>query len=165
MTKKRNHRQRNVKWVSAETHPSLTVTAPPGQLGFTIKEYSGDFVVTDISPSCAIQPGKLRTGDVILAIDNFEITSETDDILKESDKSRDITIAGRVISMNAADKPKGSLLYLKELGAPMFRIMDYSGVAEKYGEEFLEELNPPNRGKSGGSILAGALSSLSSRRK
>ena len=48
---------------------------------------------------------------------------------------------------------------------PMFRIMDYSSVAEKYGEEFLEELNPPNRGKSGGQLLAGALSSLSAGKK
>lgn len=154
-------------WLSAETRPSYTVTAPPGQLGFTIKQYSEDFIVTDVSPSCAIQPeGNLRIGDVILAIDGFEITSEHDDILKEvSDKSRDITIAGRVISMKAAEHPKGSLLYMKERGMPMFRIMDYSGVAEKYGEEFLEELSPPNRGKSGGRILAGALSSLSAGRK
>mmetsp|Transcript_24325 Transcript_24325/g.34847 ORF Transcript_24325/g.34847 Transcript_24325/m.34847 type:complete len:338 (+) Transcript_24325:44-1057(+) len=152
-------------WVSAETQPSEIVTVPPGQLGFTIKQYSTDYVVTDLTPSCAIQQGKLRVGDVILAIDNYEIPSETDDILKESDKSRDITIAGRVISMKAADHPKGSLLYLKEIRAPMFRIMNYSGVAEKYGEEFLEELNPPNRGKSGGRILAGALSSLSAGRK
>lgn len=153
-------------WLSAETRPSYTITAPPGQLGFTIKQYSEDFIVTDISPSCAIQPeGKLRIGDVILAIDGSEITSENDDILKISDKSRDVTIAGRVISMKAAEHPKGSLLYMKEKGMPMYRIMDYSGVEEKYGEEFLEELNPPNRGKSGGQILAGALSSMSAGRK
>eukprot|EP00984_Skeletonema_dohrnii_P038526 scaffold41847_cov200-Skeletonema_dohrnii-CCMP3373.AAC.1 len=42
--------------------------------------------------------------------------------------------------------------------------MDYSSVGERYGEEFLEELNPPNRGKSGGRLLAGALSSFSAGR-
>ncbi len=67
--------------------------------------------------------------------------------------------------MKAADHPKGSLLWMKEIRAPMFRIMDYSGVVEKYGEEFMEELNPPNRGRSGRSILGGAVSSLSKGRK
>eukprot|EP00984_Skeletonema_dohrnii_P015413 scaffold6653_cov71-Skeletonema_dohrnii-CCMP3373.AAC.1 len=83
-------------WASNEPRPSYTVTAPPGPLGFTIKQYSDDFIVTDMSPSCAIQPqGKLRTGDVILAIDGIEITCEDDDILQQSNKSRVITIGGR----------------------------------------------------------------------
>mmetsp|Transcript_36186 Transcript_36186/g.73704 ORF Transcript_36186/g.73704 Transcript_36186/m.73704 type:complete len:338 (+) Transcript_36186:2096-3109(+) len=164
--KKESSTKKRKVWASNEPRPSYTVTAPPGQLGFTIKQYSDDFIVTDMSPSCAIQPqGKLRTGDVILAIDGFEITSEDDDILQQSDNSRVITIGGRVISMNAAEHSKGSLLYMKERGMPMFRIMDYSSVGERYGEEFLEELNPPNRGKSGGRLLAGALSSFSAGRK
>ncbi|KAL9190833.1 hypothetical protein ACHAXT_000539 [Thalassiosira profunda] len=62
--------------------------------------------------------------------------------------------------MNAADQPKGMLLWMKEAGVVMFRTLDYSEVAEKYGEEFLDELNPPNKGKSGRQILTGALTSL-----
>ena len=152
-------------WASDQT-PSYTVTAPPGPLGISIKQYSDDFIITAVSPSCTIQPeGKVRVGGVIMAIDGIEITSVDDDNLKESEKSRVVTIGGRVISMNAAEHPKGSLLYLKECGAPMFRIMDYSSVAERYGEDFLEELNPPNKGKSGGRVLAGALASLSAGRK
>jgi len=164
--KKESSTKKRKVWASNEPRPSYTVTAPPGPLGFTIKQYSDDFIVTDMSPSCAIQPqGKVRTGDVILAIDGIEITCEDDDILQQSDKSRDITVGGRVISMNAAEHSKGSLLYMKERGMPMFRIMDYSSVGERYGEEFLEELNPPNRGKSGGRLLAGSLSSFSAGRK
>lgn len=158
-------KQRKV-WASGQKVPTYTVTAPPGPLGFTIKQYSDDFIVKTVSSSCAVQPqGKVRAGDVIIAIDGKEITSEDDDILKESDKSRVITIGGRVISMNAAEHSKGSLLYMKECGMPMFRIMDYSSVAERYGEDFLEELNPPNKGKSGGRLLAGALSSLAAGKK
>jgi len=36
-------------------------------------------------------------------------------------------------------------------------MMDYSDVAEKYGEDFLEELSPPNKGKSGKQIIGGIL--------
>eukprot|EP00984_Skeletonema_dohrnii_P015412 scaffold6652_cov78-Skeletonema_dohrnii-CCMP3373.AAC.1 len=94
--KKESSTKKRKVWASNEPRPSYTVTAPPGPLGFTIKQYSDDFIVTDVSPSCAIQPqGKLRTGDVILTIDGIEITSEDDDILQQSDKSRVITIGGR----------------------------------------------------------------------
>ena len=37
--------------------------------------------------------------------------------------------------------------------------MDYSNVAEKYGEEFLNELDPPQR-KTGNQILAEAMTGL-----
>lgn len=152
-------------WAAGLKVPSYTVTAPPGPLGFTVKQYSDDFIVTTMSEG-AVQPeGRARIGDVIIAIDGEKITSEDDDILKESDKSRAITVGGRVISMNAAEHSKGSLLFMKERGFPMFRLMDYSSVAETYGEDFLEELNPPNKGKSGGRLLAGALSSLAAGRK
>jgi hypothetical protein len=37
--------------------------------------------------------------------------------------------------------------------------MDYSDVAEKYGEDFLEELSPPTKGKSGRQLQAEAFQS------
>lgn len=49
---------------------------------------------------------------------------------------------------------------MKESGCNLFRIMDYSDVAEKYGEDFLEELSPPNKGKSGRQLQAEAFAEL-----
>ena len=149
-------------WTCNEKRPPFKVTAPPGPLGLTIQQYSDDFIITNISSSCSIQPQhKVRVGDVLRAIDGYELLSEEDvPPTTNSDQSRELTFSTRVISRNAADHPKGSLLYMKEMKMPMFRIMNYTGVEEKYGEEFLEELDPPNRGRSGKSILVGALSSL-----
>lgn len=149
-------------WTAAQRKPSFSVTAPPGPLGLTIKQYSDEFIISDVSSKCTIPEvqapyPKVRPGDVVTTIDGIEIESVDDDILKDSDKSRVLEIGGGVISMNAADHPKGTLLHMKEAGFPMFRMMDYSDVAEKYGEEFLEELSPPNKGKSGKQILAGAM--------
>lgn len=154
------------KMWTVDQKPSFTITAPPGPLGLTIKQYGDDFIVTDISPSCAIPDclvpfPKVRPGDIIATINDTKIKSEDDAILKDCDKIRVLTIEGRIISMNAAEHSKGTLLHMKEAGFPHFRMMDYSDVAEKYGEDFLEELSPPNKGKSGRQILGGALASLS----
>ena len=139
-------------WVPATRHPSITVIAPPGPLGLTIKQYSDDFIVEDVSPSCSIPEAqgefpRVREGNIITSINGVKIKSEDDPILNESDESREIVIAGKIISRNAADHSKGTLLHMKECGCAMFRIMDYSDVAEKYGEDFFDELSPPNRWK------------------
>lgn len=89
-----------------------------------------------------------------------KLESEDDAILKESKESRVIVIAGNIITMNAADLSKGTLWHMKESGCNLFRIMDYSDVAEKYGEDFLEELSPPNKGKSGRQLQAEAFAEL-----
>eukprot|EP00581_Thalassiosira_minuscula_P018972 CAMPEP_0183722890 /NCGR_PEP_ID=MMETSP0737-20130205/14705_1 /TAXON_ID=385413 /ORGANISM="Thalassiosira miniscula, Strain CCMP1093" /LENGTH=218 /DNA_ID=CAMNT_0025953135 /DNA_START=43 /DNA_END=699 /DNA_ORIENTATION=+ len=151
------------KMWTVDQKPAFVITAPPGPLGLTIKQYADEFIIQDISETCAIPEAqgdfpKIREGDVVIAIDGEQID---DDSLKDSDKSRVIGIGGRVISNNAAEHSKGSLLWMKESGCFLFRIMDYSDVAEKYGAEFLEELNPKNKGKSGKRILAGAMNSLS----
>ncbi|KAL7533684.1 hypothetical protein ACHAXR_008073 [Thalassiosira sp. AJA248-18] len=171
-TKKRTEKEdesvkkkKKQKMWTVNQKPSFTVTAPPGPLGLTIKQYSDDFIVTDVSQSCAIPEAenpfpKVRPGSIITTIDGMKIKSENDAILKDCDKSRVLTVAGGVISNNAAEHSKGTLLHMKEAGFAMFRLMDYSDVAEKYGEEFLKELSPPNKGKSGKQILAGALASL-----
>ena len=134
-------------------------------MGLSIKQYSDDFIVKDVSPTCAIPEAqgnfpRVREGNIIVSINGTKITSEGDAILKESDESRVIVIAGDIITMNAADLSKGALLHMKESGCHLLRIMDYSGVAEKYGEDFLEELSPPNKGKSGRLIQAEAFASL-----
>jgi len=57
--------------------------------------------------------------------------------------SKEIGIGERIISTNAAAHSKGVLLHMKERNSAMFRIMDYSRVAAKYGEDFLKHLSPP----------------------
>jgi hypothetical protein len=148
-------------WSPAMQNPSFTVTAPPGPLGLTIKQYSDDFIVKDVSPTCAIPEAqgkfaRVREGNIIVSINGNKIKSEGDAILKDSNESRVIVIAGDTITMNAADLSKGKLLHMKESGNHLFRIMDYSDVAQKYGDDFLEELSPPNKGKSGRQIQAEA---------
>ena len=99
---------------------------------------------------------------MITHVDEIQIKSVDDDSLtKDSDKPRVITVDGGVISMDAADYSKGDLLWMKETGCGKFDIMDYSNVAGKYGQDFLDELKPRNKGKSGRQILAGPLASLS----
>lgn len=48
---------------------------------------------------------------------------------------------------------------MKDIDCALFDIMDYSCVAQKYGEEFLNELDPPQR-KTGNQILAEAMNGL-----
>eukprot|EP00579_Thalassiosira_antarctica_P001877 CAMPEP_0201870812 /NCGR_PEP_ID=MMETSP0902-20130614/3871_1 /ASSEMBLY_ACC=CAM_ASM_000551 /TAXON_ID=420261 /ORGANISM="Thalassiosira antarctica, Strain CCMP982" /LENGTH=314 /DNA_ID=CAMNT_0048396593 /DNA_START=95 /DNA_END=1039 /DNA_ORIENTATION=- len=140
--------------------PSFTITSPPGPLGLTIKQYYDEFIVTDVSETVWEGPfPPVRAGDKITTIDGTTIESEKD-IIDVSKKSREIGIGERIISNNAAEHSKGTLVHMKEAGFAMFRIMDYSDVAEKYGEDFLEELDPPNKGRSGRSILAGAMAAL-----
>lgn len=141
--------------------PSFTITAPPGPLGLTIKQYYNELIVTDVSETVWEGPfPPVRAGDKITTIDGTTIESEKDINDVVSKKSREIGIGERVISNNAAEHSKGTLVHMKEAGFAMFRIMDYSDVAEKYGEDFLEELDPPNKGRSGRSILAGAMAAL-----
>lgn len=77
----------------------------------------------------------------------------------ESNKSREIRTGERVITNNAAERSKAELLYFKDIQCTLFDMMDYSGVAEKYGEDFLNELDPPQR-KTGNQILAEAMNGL-----
>lgn len=157
----RKRQKKASPWCAAMVTPSSFVAAPPGPLGITIKEYGGEFVVTEVSEACPVAkgPSRVQYGDTILAIDGVNVDS-TNDIHKGNEKSREIGLGARTISMNAADHSRGKLLHMKDSGSAMFRIMDYSHVADKYGEEFLDELDPPNKGKKGQQILAGALSSL-----
>lgn len=128
----------------------FSVTAPPGPIGLTIKQYCEDFIVTEVSPTCAIPQAKgtnpkIRPGIRLTYINGLKIKSVDDDILtdKTSDKPRVISVAGWLVTNNAADKTKGELLYLKETNNPLFRVMEFSTVAKKYGQDFLEELDPP----------------------
>ena len=50
-------------------------------------------------------------------------------------------------------------MYLKDIGCSLFDIMDYTNVEKKYGKEFLDELNPPQR-KSGNQLFAEACTYL-----
>lgn len=141
------------------------MTAPPGDLGLTIKQYCDDFIIKEVSSTCAIPEAqgmfpRVREGSIILSINGKTLESEDDDVLKESKGSREIVIAGDIISMSASDYSKGTLFHMKETGCAKFRIMDYSDVAEKYGQDFLEELSPPNKGKSGRQLQAEAFAEL-----
>jgi hypothetical protein len=152
--------------VDSRQHAPICCIGPPGPLiGLTVKQYSDEFIVTEVSSTCTlplVKKGdsifKVREGDSIISIDGSSIES-VDDLLGGSEKSREIIIGKRIISNNAAAHSKGKLLWMKEINCGLFRIMDYSEVASKYGEEFLEQLSPPQR-KSGKRILAEAFNSL-----
>ncbi len=83
-------------------------------MGLTIKQYSDDFIVKDVSLTCAIPEAqgnfpRVREGNFIISINGKKLESEDDAILKESKESRVIVIAGNIITMNAADLSKGTL--------------------------------------------------------
>jgi len=155
-----------VTW-TVDRKEGFVITAPPGSLGITIKKYDNEYIVTDVSstsnigrkvPRFGAKEKKIRIGDTIISIDGVPIKS-VDDVLTESSKSREIKTGERVISTNAAEHSKAELLYLKDIECSLFDIMDYSFVAEKYGEDFLNELDPPQR-KTGNQILAEAMNGL-----
>lgn len=154
-------RREDGPWCAATVAPASFVRAPPGPLGITLKEYAGEFVVTDVAAACPVAtgPARIKYGDTIVSVDGARVES-VQDVDRGSEEGREIGLGARVISMNAADHSRGKLLLMKETGCGMFRIMDYSRVADKYGEKFLTELDPPNRGRTGRQILAGAFSSL-----
>jgi len=126
---------------TVDTRPSLVVTVPIGSVGFRMKQYNNEFIVTYVVPD-TIYP---RINDIITTIDGKEITVSDMDAHNTGTwtSSREIGIGERIISTNAAAHSKGVLLHMKERNSAMFRLMDYSGVAAKYGEDFLKQLSPP----------------------
>jgi len=150
----------------------FVITAPPGSLGITIKKYDNEYIVTDVSSTSTIGrkvprfgavEKEVRIGDTILSIDGVPIKSVYD-VLTESSKSREIKTGERVISTNAAEHSKAELLYLKDIECSLFDIMDYSKVAEKYGEDFLNELDPPQR-KTGNQILVDSMVAVAQKNR
>ena len=126
---------------TVDTRPSLVVTVPIGSVGFRMEQYNNEFIVTYVVPA-TIYP---RIGDIITTIDGKEITVSDMDAHNKGTltSSREIGIGERIISTNAAAHSKGVLLHMKERNSAMFRLMDYSRVAEKYGDDFLKNLSPP----------------------
>ena len=128
--------------------PSYVVTAPIGPLGFQMKQYDNEFIVIYVLPVGydRILP-KVRIGDIITTIDGKAVEAEHDIMFgcKGIMKRREVRIGERIISTNAAAHSKGVLLHAKKSNSTMFRTMDYSEVAAKYGEDFFEKLSPPQR--------------------
>lgn len=151
-----------VTW-STTRKDAFVVTCPRGPLGLTIKRFDDEWIVVDsVYGMLDKHPlGRLYPGEIITTIGGKKIESE-DDIPEEVEEDTEIGVGERVMSMDAAQHSKGVLLSMKYVGNAMFRTLDYSKVAEKYGEAFLEELSPPQR-KTGNQLLAGALSSLSGK--
>ena len=155
-----------VTW-TVDRKEGFAITAPPGSLGITIKRYDTQYIVINVSSTSTIGESvprfgaaekKIRIGDTIISIEGVPIKS-VDDVLSESNKSREISGGERVISNNAAEHSKAELLYLKDIECALFDIMDYSFVAEKYGEDFLNQLDPPQR-KTGNQILVDSMAAV-----
>jgi len=125
---------------TVDIRPSMVVTVPI-ESGFRMKQYNNEFIVTSVVPG-TIYP---RINDIITTIDGKDITVSDMEAHNTGTwtSSREIGIGERVISTNAAAHSKGVLLHMKERNSAMFRLMDYSGVAAKYGEDFLKQLSPP----------------------
>ncbi|KAL9190830.1 hypothetical protein ACHAXT_000536 [Thalassiosira profunda] len=82
-------------WCAAIEKPNFTVTASPGSLGLMIRQYADEFIVSRVSPTCAIPETqghfpRVTEGAIIATIDGQKIQSESDAILKVCDKERDI---------------------------------------------------------------------------
>eukprot|EP00956_Cyclotella_meneghiniana_P014699 scaffold22130_cov62-Cyclotella_meneghiniana.AAC.3 len=139
------------------------LTLPPGKLGLTAKQYSDEFIITEVTSDDGMtlqgyhgtSPGNALRGMSIISVDGEELKSLVD-LSTECDKSREVMVLKACISADASDYSKGELMYLKDIKCSLFDSMDYSNVEKKYGKEFLDELNPPQR-KSGNQILAEAL--------
>ena len=142
---------------TVDSFPPRSVTAPPGKLGFTLREYCNEFIVTDVTQDCSVRG--VRAGLSIVSVDGQRLRS-LDELPEHSNTSREIVIGEEIMSTDASAHSKGSLMYCKEIGGSLFDMMDFSGVEAKYGKEFHEELAPPHR-KTGNQILGDAMNFFS----
>ena len=109
-----------VTWTVTRTAPR-SVTVPPGKLGFTVREYCDEFIVTDVKQECSI---RVMQGASTVSVDGKRLTS-LEDIPENSDTSREIGIGEKIIGNDASVHSKGYLVHLKETGCTLFDMMDY----------------------------------------
>ncbi len=156
-------------WVAPVHYPPKKLTLPPGKLTLKAKQYCDEFIITEVTSDEGMvmegydagHPiGRILIGHNLLSVGGKEIKSLQRDLPAECDKSREIVVRQGVSSQDASEYSKGRLMYYKDINCSLFRIMDYSKVEKKYGKEFIDELNPPQR-KSGNQLLADALKNLS----
>ena len=147
-------------WCAPTIKEGYVVTCPPGPLGLTIKQFEDEWIVVDtVYEFMSNHPaGKVRPLDTIVTIDGKKIETE-EDIPSECEKDTEIGVGEYVMTMDASHLSKGMLLAMKYTNCAKFRILDYSNVAQKYGEDFLDELDPPQR-KSGNQLLAEAFTAI-----
>ena len=154
-------------WIRPIRKAPQKLTLPPGKLGLTAKQYSDEFIIEEVTSDDGMvlqgyngtSPGNMLRGMSIISVDGKQLKS-LEDLSTECTKSREVMVLKDCISMDASDYSKGHfLMYLKDIDCSLFKILDYSNVEKKYGKEFLDELNPPQR-KSGNQLLAEAHKSL-----
>ena len=117
-----------------------TIAVPPGPLGLTVKRYgSADgALVTSVSASCAFG-SSVRVGDRLVTINGAPIDT-AEDLSKGKDATREVGVAPRPTSDDAADYTKGQLLQLRDLDAVKFRELDWEDARSKHGADFTEEM-------------------------
>ena len=60
-----------VTW-TVDSFPPRSVTAPPGKLGFTLRDYCNEFIVTDVAQDCPVRGVRAGfTATEILVTDNL----------------------------------------------------------------------------------------------
>ena len=155
-------------WVAPVHYPPKKLIIPPGKLTFKAQKYCDEFIIKEITSDegmvlegyAAGHPIKRSLqGNTLISVDGKQIKSLEEDLPAECDKSREVVVQRGVNSQEASEHTKGRLMYYKDINCGLFRILDYSNVEKKYGKEFLDELNPPQR-KTGNELLLDAFKNL-----